>query len=131
MSAHTKKAQQLARQLAQMSLVDGVVSGERVAGVLEYIEKHRPANPVQVLKAYHRFIALELAKARAVVEHAGPVSDEVLRSIEASMSRRYGRQVTATAQPNDALIGGLRVRVADDVYESSIAGQLEALAESV
>lgn len=131
MSAQSKQVQQLARQLTQMSLVDGVVSGERVAGVLQYIEKHRPANPVQVLKAYHRLISVEIAKARAVVEHAGALGEDTLRSIEAAMSQRYGRKITAAARPNEALIGGLRVRVADDVYESSIAGQLESLAQAV
>ncbi len=66
MSAHSKKAILLARQLFKMSLENGVVSPERVSGVLEYIEKHRPANPVMVLKAYRRLIATELARSEAV-----------------------------------------------------------------
>ena len=131
MPSQTKQAQQFARQLVQLSLVDGVVSPERVAGVLEYVEKHRPAHPLLVLRAYHRGIANELAKSRAVVEHAGPVSDDILRSIAAAMSQRYGRPITAVAEPNQNLIAGLRVRVADDIYESSVAGQLDALAGTV
>jgi F-type H+-transporting ATPase subunit delta len=127
MAASSKAAQQLARQLARLSMAEGEVSAPRVAAVLEYIEKHHPANPLQVLRAYHRLIANEIARSRAVVEHAGPVSDEVLRSVEAAMSQRYGRRITARPQPNEALIAGLRVRVADDVYESSIAGQLSTL----
>ncbi|HEX2099197.1 MAG TPA: F0F1 ATP synthase subunit delta [Candidatus Synoicihabitans sp.] len=131
MAARDKQVQQLARQLAQLSVVDGAVSPERVTGVLDYIEKHRPAHPVQVLKAYHRLIAAEIAKSRAVVEHAGPIGADLLRLIEQAMSARYHRSITAVAQPNDALVAGVRVRVADDVYESSIAGQLAALASSV
>jgi F-type H+-transporting ATPase subunit delta len=131
MAAETKQALQLARQLFQLSVVDGVVSAERVAGVLEYVEKNRPAHPVQVLKAYHRLIAAEIAKSRALVEHAGDIGPDVLRSIEAAMSQRYGRSITASARRNDALIAGVRVRVVDDVYESSIAGQLATLAEAV
>ena len=128
MSAQTKQAQQLVRQLRQLSLVDGNVSAERVAGVLEYVEKHRPANALLVLKLYRRAIAAEIAKSRAIVEHAGDLGADVLRSIESAMTKRYGRTVTATARRNDALIAGLRVRVADDVYESSIDAQLSTLA---
>lgn len=131
MPSANKQVQLLARQLAQLSVIDGAVSAERVAGVLEYLEKHPPAHPVQVLKAYHRLIATEIAKSRAVVEHAGPVNDELLRSIEQAMSSRYGRPITAVAQPDDSLIAGLRIRVADDVYESSIASQLATLASAV
>ena len=34
MAAHARKAQQFARQLFKLSVVDGVVSAERVSGVL-------------------------------------------------------------------------------------------------
>jgi F-type H+-transporting ATPase subunit delta len=131
MAANAKTAQLLARQLFKMSVEDGAVSAERVGGVLAYIEKHRPASPMAVLKAYRRLIAAELAKSEAVVEHAGAVNDAMLAAIAAAMSKRYGRKVAAKPRPNAALLAGLRVRVGDDVYESSIANQLAALALSI
>jgi F-type H+-transporting ATPase subunit delta len=131
MASGKKQIQQLARQFFQMSVVDGAVSGDRVAGVLQYIEKHRPPNFVGVLKAYQRLIAAEIARGQAVVEHAGPVNDSILAHIEASMTRKYGRPVASVPRRNDALLAGLRVRVGDDVYESSVAGQLATLAASV
>jgi F-type H+-transporting ATPase subunit delta len=129
--AANKQAQQLARQLFKLSLVDGVVSAERVTGVLGYLEKTKPAQPLAVLKAYHRYIAIELAKSQAVVEHAGAVSDSILQSIAASMTKKYGRAIKASTRANPKLLAGLRVRVGDDVYESSVSGQLGALAASV
>jgi F-type H+-transporting ATPase subunit delta len=131
MASQAKTALQFARQLFTMSLVDGAISGDRVAGVLEYLEKHTPANPMMVLKAYQRLVAVEVAKGEAVVEHAGAVNDAMLAAIAASMTKKYGRPVTATAKANPALLAGLRVHVGDDIYESSIAGQLAALASSV
>jgi F-type H+-transporting ATPase subunit delta len=131
MAAHAKKAQQFARQLFKMSLADGAVSAERVAGVLAYVGKHRPANPVMVLKAYHRLVAADLARGQAVVEHAGSLNDAALAAIAAAMTGRYGRKVAAVARQNDALLAGLRIRVGDDTYESSVAGQLATLAASV
>jgi len=47
------------------------------------------------------------------------------------MTKKYARPVTATARPNAALLAGLRVRVGDDTYESSVAGQLATLAAAV
>lgn len=127
MAAHHKQALQLARLFLRLSLVDGVISPERVEGVLAYIEKHRPANPVMVLQAYHRLVAREIAKSRAVIEHAGPLSEGALRSIEGALSQKYKRVVTAAAVHNATLIAGLRLRIGDDVYESSISGQLDQL----
>jgi F-type H+-transporting ATPase subunit delta len=126
-----KQTQQLARQFLKLSIVNGELSAERVAGVLQYVEKHRPASSVAVLKAYQRLVAAEVARSQAVVEHAGTVNEAVLANIAASMTSKYGRRISSVARRNDALLAGLRVRVGDDVYESSVAGQLAALARSV
>jgi F-type H+-transporting ATPase subunit delta len=127
MAAHHKKTQQLARQLFKLSLVNGTVSVGQVAGVLAYVEKHRPANPVLVLKNYQRLIARELAKSQALVDHAGPVAESILASIAGAFSQKYKRIITASARHDARLIAGLRIRVGDDVYESSIASQLATL----
>ena len=54
-----------------------------------------------------------------------------LATIAAAMTRKYRRPISAVAQPNPSLLAGLRVRVGDDTYESSVAGQLAQLAAAV
>ena len=125
--AADKQTKLLAKQLFRLSVVNGVVSPEQVAGVLGWIEKTSPRRPLALLKAYHHRIALELAKSRAEIEHAGPIADTTLKMIEGAMTQRYKRVITASAKPNAALLAGLRVRVGSDVYESSVAAQLAAL----
>ena len=131
MVSAAKQVQSLARQFFKLSVVDGKLSADRVAGVLEYIEKHRPAHTVAVLKAYQRLIAAEVARGQAVVEHAGSVNDATLAAITTAMTKKYSRPVSAVARKNDALLAGLRIRVGDDTYESSLASQLAALAAAV
>jgi F-type H+-transporting ATPase subunit delta len=131
MASGKKQTQQLARQLFKISFANGELSAERVGGVLEYIEKHRPPQMLLVLRAYQRLIAAEVARSQAVVEHAGSINETILAGLATAMTRKYGRRVTSTARRNDRLIAGLRVRVGDDVYESSVAGQLATLAASV
>ncbi|HVS53049.1 MAG TPA: F0F1 ATP synthase subunit delta [Opitutaceae bacterium] len=131
MASAAKQVQQLARQFFQLSFEQGALSPERVAGVLAYVEKHRPARVVAVLKAYQRLVAAEIARNRAIVEHAGALGEPILASITAAMTKKYGRPIAGVAQRNDALLAGLRVRVGDDIYESSVASQLAALAAAV
>ena len=123
--------QQLARQLFKLSLIEGRLSSEQVAGVLGYVEKHHPVNAVTILTAYQRLVATEVAKGLAVVEHSGPVSEASLAAIAASLSVRYQRPVTAQTKATPTLFAGLRVRIGDDLFESSVAGQLAALSASV
>lgn len=131
MASGKKQIQQLARQFFKLSLANGTVSADQVAGVLAYVEKHRPANTTAVLKAYQRLITAEVARGQALVEHAGAVADATLASIAAAMTKKYSRPITAAVKPSPALLAGFRIRVGDDVYESSVAGQLAALAAAV
>src|SRR3954470_7896067 len=131
MASGKKYVQQFARNLYSLSFENGTLSGERVAGALEYMEKHRPAQAIAILKAYQRLVAAEVARGQAVVEHAGPISEAALQAIGQAMTARYKRNVTPTAQRNDRLLAGVRVRVADDLYEQSIAGHLSSLAGAV
>jgi F-type H+-transporting ATPase subunit delta len=131
MASGKKQIQLLARQFYKLSVVDGVLSADRVAGVLEYVEKHRPANTLAVLKAYQRLVAAEFARGQAIVEHAGFVHAPALDAIAAALSKKYARPVSWVAKSNPSLLAGLRVRVGDDTYESSVSGQLGALAAAV
>jgi F-type H+-transporting ATPase subunit delta len=129
--AAKKQTQQLARQLYKLSFENGQITAERVAGVLAYVEKIQPPQIVAVLKAYQRLVTAELARGQAVVEHAGAVSPAALQAIAAALSKKYGRPVASTAKANPSLLAGLRIRVGDDVYENSVAGQLGALSAAV
>ena len=123
----SKQSDLFASQLFRISLDGGQVSAERVSGVLAHLAQHPPRQPLAVLRRYHRLVAGQLARNRALVEHGGPLDNSVLRAIEAAFTRKYQRPVAAIARPNPDLIAGLRVRVGDDVYEASVAGQLASL----
>jgi F-type H+-transporting ATPase subunit delta len=127
----SKQSLQYARQLFRLSLADGQISAERVNGVLVYLDQHPPRQPLAILKHYRRLVAAQLARNQALVEHAGPIGAGILRTIEDALTQKYQRPVAAAARPNPALIAGLRLRVGNDVYEASIAGQLAALSAPV
>jgi F-type H+-transporting ATPase subunit delta len=118
--AADKKTKLLAKQLFKLSLRQrpGVARAGRRRPRLD--REALPAPPALPAQAYHRSIATELAKSRALVEHAGPIGEATLRQIEAAMTKKYSRPVTASARPNPALLAGLRVRVGSDLYESSV-----------
>ena len=94
-----RKIAELAHQLFQLSLDQGLVSGERVTGVLAWVEKHRPASASAVLRAYRRLVEADLGRRRAVIEYAGEVSTATFAAIASAMSQRFGRTIEAVPQP--------------------------------
>lgn len=125
--ATPKRIRQTARVLLKVSTENGAVTEERVTGVLVWIEKNEPTQGLAILREYQRLVQTEVNKFHARIEHSGALSADAASRIAASLSARYNRRVTATTQENPSLIAGLRVSIGDDVFESSIAGQLETL----
>lgn len=122
-----RKISEFAHQLFELSLDSGQISAERVAGVLAWVDKHRPANASAVLRTYRHLVATDLARRRAVIEYAGEIAPTVFASIAAAMSRRYGRTIEPVPVARPELIAGLRVRVGDNVFENNVVSQLAAL----
>ena len=65
--------------------------------------------------------------AKATIETALPLSDAQLGSITAALSKRFGKQIEASASINPALIGGARIVVGDTVIDGSGRGKLEQM----
>ena len=126
----SKDSQQLARRLFRLSLAEGQISAERAGGVLAYLARQPPRQLLPVLKHYHRLVAAQVARNRALVEHAGAIDRGLLQAIADQLAQKYHRPVTAVAQSNPDLIAGLRIRIGDDVYESTVVSQLAALIPS-
>jgi F-type H+-transporting ATPase subunit delta len=125
--AADKKTKLLAKQLFKLSLANGQVSADLVSGVLGWVDKNSPRHPIALLQLYQRLIATELAQSQAVVGHAGPLGSNVVAQIEQALTKKYRRPISATAVFEPSLLAGIRVRIGDDVYESSVANQLASL----
>ena len=127
-----KALKDFAKRLTQISLDEsGQVSEEKVGAVLEALRTKPPHKLKTMLKLYLYYIQREIRKSEAVVEHAGAVDPETLDDLQRYFSEHYGRAVTVRTQPSPDLIAGIRASIGDDVYDSSIIGNLDVLASSV
>lgn len=127
-----KKITQFAKKLVELSKDEqGVVTEARVGEVLAGLKQVEHRNPLGTLKTYLSYLRREVALQTAVVSTPGSLSPEALKEISAKYSALYGRPVTAEVKADPSLIAGVRVRVGDDVYDASVAGRLQRLADNV
>lgn len=66
-------------------------------------------------------------KVVAVVESAVPLDTEQRGRLVAALGRIYHREVAVHTVVSPTLVGGLRIRVGDEVIDGSVAGRLAAL----
>ena len=127
-----KKVRHLAKKLVELSKDEkGLVVESRVRQVLDGLKQASPRRYLGTLKAYLQLMRREIALQTALVGSPTKIADEALRQIEHSFSERYERDIQAVVREDPSLIAGVRIRVGDDVYDASVAGQLERLADNV
>ena len=126
-----QKITRLAKKLVELSKDNGVVTEAKVGEVLAGLKQVQHRHHLTVLKTFLNYLRREIALQTAVVSTPGALSDDALKAIEATYTKMYGRPVSAVTQQDPSLIAGVRVRVGDDVYDASVAGRLQRLAENV
>ena len=126
-----QKITRLAKKLVELSKDNGVVTEAKVGEVLAGLKQVQHRHHLTVLKTFLGYLRREIALQTAVVSTPGALSDDALKAIETTYSNMYGRAVSAVTQQDTSLIAGVRVRVGDDVYDASVAGHLQRLAENV
>ena len=125
------KVRQFAKKLVELSKEDGIVTESQVTEVLEALKKVQHRHHLTILKTYLHYIRREIAQQTAVVYTPSTLSDDTLKAVETTFTNHYNRPISAVLQQDDSLIAGVRVRIGDDVYDASVAGRLQRLAENV
>jgi F-type H+-transporting ATPase subunit delta len=129
MAVH-KKIRTVAKTLLQLSLKDEEVASEQVSAVLQALKSRPPRNYKAVLREYLKLVRKQIARSQAVIEYAGPLPQDTINFLEASLSVQYGRPINSVLKENRDLIAGWRIRIGSDVYDSSILNRLNQLDKS-
>jgi F-type H+-transporting ATPase subunit delta len=127
----SKDIRQQSRQFVRASYLDGALSRERINSLVQSIIQNKPRNYIRLLENYQRLLRLEVEKRRATIESASELDPEAGRQIVSGLERKYGTGLTTNFIVNPALLGGVRVRVGSDVWDSSVRNRLERLQQKL
>ncbi len=67
----------------------------------------------------------------AAISSAFPIDAVQVDSIVATLAQRYGRRIKASVSVDPELIGGVSVRVGDEVIDASVRGKLAQMASAL
>ena len=123
----SKDSRKLTKELFKLSFKDGVLDESAVAAIAGKVAADKPRHYIEILKAYQRLIRLEIEKLHAIVESATPQSEAEIERLLGDLRGKYGQGLTAEFKVNPELIGGLRVRLGSNVWDSSVRGNLNRL----
>lgn len=126
-----KETRQLSKQLLRASFTDGQLDSGRVASLVKSLIEKKPRHYIHVLEAYQRLLRLEVEKRTATVETATELPPDAAAQIVANLKRKYGSDLAAKFVVTPELLGGMRIRVGSDVWDSSVRNRLHRLQQQL
>ena len=95
--------------------------------VLLMIRRGRPGAVPAMRRHFEELVRRERAIARAEIRTALPLDDEDRVELVRTLERMAGRDVELTELVDPSLIGGISVRIGDQLYDASVRSRLERL----
>lgn len=126
-----KETRQLSKDLLRASFTDGRLDKGRIASLVISLIKKKPRNYIKVLESYKRLLRLEVEKRTATIETATEMAPEASAQIVANLKAKYGSDLDARFVVNKELLGGMRIRVGSDVWDSSVRNRLHRLQQQL
>ena len=126
-----KETRQLSKELLRASFLDGRLDNGRIASHVISLIKKKPRNYIKVLESYRRLLRLEVEKRSATIETATELAAESRAQIVINLKRTYGSDLAVRSIVNPELLGGMRIRVGSDVWDSSVRNRLHRLQQQL
>jgi len=127
----SRQAGRASRQMLKLSFTNGKLDQQKVSRMVQTVLSEKPRRYAEVLKSYQRLVRLEVERRHVVVESAIALNPQVKDQVLTRLKARYGDDLTTEFRTNATLLGGLRIKVGDDVWDGSVRHRLNALQEQL
>ncbi|MDP3851172.1 MAG: F0F1 ATP synthase subunit delta [Luteolibacter sp.] len=124
----SKVAATTARRLFGICQTDGRLDDAKLRTVVAKLAESKPRDYLGILSALQRLTRLDLERRKVTVESAVELDEATRQRVVAGLAKQYGPGLVAQYQITPALLGGLRIRVGNDVFDGSVQGRLDRLA---
>ena len=126
----SKQSRREAKQLFKCCQVDDHLDEDRVLQSVTLLIEKKPRGYLGILQHLQRLVKLDEASRSACVESAVALTEAQQQSVRESLGRLKGGEVSVEFTENVGLIGGMRVKLGDDVFDGSVKTRLAGLSDS-
>jgi F-type H+-transporting ATPase subunit delta len=126
----SKIAAATARRLYGLCQVNGQLDDHKLRDLVSKLIAAKPRDFQAILASIQRLVRLEEARRAVTVESAVALDAAERQKVEAGLAKDHGSNLTIEYKTNPELLGGLRIKVGDDVLDGSVQGRLDRLSKA-
>lgn len=124
----SKTAAASARRLFGLCQTDGRLDEPRMRTVIARLVSEKPRDYLAILGALQKLTRLDVARREVVIESATELDEPSRQRAVAGLANQYGPDLAVQYKVTPELLGGLRIRVGNDVFDGSVKGRIDRLA---
>jgi F-type H+-transporting ATPase subunit delta len=126
----SKVANTAARRIFRLCQSGGRLDEAKLSTAIRRIAERKPRDYRGILTALKRLVRLEMERRHVVIESAAEL-DQVSRDrVVSGLVAKYGNDLSFEYRVTPDLLGGLKIRVGNDVFDGSVKGRLDRLAQA-
>lgn len=126
----SKSATIAARRIFRASHSAGALDEAKLLATVRELTATQPRDFRAILHALKRLVRLDAARREVTVESATELDHASRERVAAGLAANYGTNLSFEYRVNPELLGGLKVRVGSDVFDGSVKGRLDRLAQA-
>lgn len=126
----SKDAISAAKRMFRLCMREGKLNEDHLRKVFNTIAEKKPRNFKAILITLKNLVRLELARHHVLIESADVLDQESIHKVESELKTQHGNDLTFEYKVNPALLGGIRIQKADDVWDGSLKSRLDRLANA-
>jgi F-type H+-transporting ATPase subunit delta len=127
----SKEVRKVSREMFRQSFTSNKLDEEKISEMVQSVLAKKPRHFVDMLKDYQRLVKLEVDKRHVVIESATPLNRSIGDQVVSNLKARYGEDLTTEFRTNPELLGGLRIKIGNDVWDGSVKSRLNQLQEQL
>jgi len=126
----SKDAARDASRIFRLCAPEGKLDEEKLLSAIDKIVTLKPRDYRGILHALKRLTRLDVESRSALVVSATELDTPSRVTIEENLKPQYGGDLSYSYQTDPSLLGGIRIRVGNDVLDGSVKARLARLANS-
>ena len=122
-----------ARQVADLFVsLSGESGNQELAAFIGVLAQNERLDVLtQIQEIYEQLKSAEEGVKDALVTSAYPLDDAQLKNLMSQLETHFGSKLQPHVEVDQALIGGVKVAVGDQVLDASVRGKLDAMATAL
>lgn len=126
----SKVAASTARRVFTMCQTDGKLDEAKLSKAVKKIVDLKPRDYRGILVSLKRLVRLELERNNVLIESATELDAATRQQVQSDLNAKHGSELNFEYRTNPELLGGLKVRIGNDLWDGSVKGRLDRLSEA-